>query len=95
MEPDSELPEPILFGEKEGRIALANRSKEPHYLFLALQRQLGYPAIPVRKKRDEMAEFIPKMQRLIERLEVRVKFLEDEQRNQGIDLSKFYKKDAE
>lgn len=94
MDPNSEAPSPILFAEKEGRIALANRSKEPHYLFLALQRQLGYPAIPVRKQHDQLAEIIPKMKRMIERLEVRVKFLEDEQRNQGIDLSKFYKQDG-
>jgi len=32
---------PILFGEKEGRIALANRRKDPLYLFAALQRLLG------------------------------------------------------
>ena len=34
---------PILFGEKEGRIALANRRKDPLYLFAALARHLGYP----------------------------------------------------
>ena len=35
-----------LFGEKEGRIALANRKKDPLLLFAALQRQLGYPQVP-------------------------------------------------
>ena len=39
-----------------------------------------------------MDELIPKLKRMVERLEVRVKLLEDEQRNQGIDLSRFYKK---
>jgi len=39
-----EMPEVILFGDKEGRIALANRTKEPQYLFSALQRQLNYPS---------------------------------------------------
>jgi len=34
---------PVLFGEKEGRIALANRKRNPLFLFSALQRQLGYP----------------------------------------------------
>ena len=34
---------PVLFGEKEGRIALANRHKDPLYLFSALARHLGYP----------------------------------------------------
>jgi hypothetical protein len=89
---DEESPEPILFGEKEGRIALANRTKETHYLFLALQRQLGYPPVPVRKQIDTNEELVPKLKRMVERLEVRVKLLEDEQRNQGIDLSRFYKK---
>ena len=37
---------PPLFGEKEGRIALANRRKDPLFLFAALHRQLGYPAVP-------------------------------------------------
>ena len=85
-----ETPDPILFGEKEGRIALANRTKETHYLFLALQRQLGYPPVPLPKKHDPADEIIPKLKRMVERLDVRVKLLEDEQRNQGIDLSRFY-----
>jgi hypothetical protein len=37
---------PVLFGEKEGRIALANRRKDPLLLFAALHRQLGYPEVP-------------------------------------------------
>jgi hypothetical protein len=32
---------PILFGEKEGRIARANRGKDPLFFFAALQRQLS------------------------------------------------------
>ena len=36
----------ILFGDKEGRIARANRGKDPLFFFAALQRQLGYPIIP-------------------------------------------------
>ena len=90
---DEEAPDPILFGEKEGRIALANRTKETHYLFLALQRQLGYPPVPLPKRLDPADELIPKLKRMVERLDVRVKLLEDEQRNQGIDLSRFYKND--
>lgn len=89
---DEEAPDPVLFGEKEGRIALANRTKETHYLFLALQRQLGYPPVPVRKRIDTNEELVPRLKQMVERLEVRVKLLEDEQRNQGIDLSRFYKK---
>lgn len=86
-------PEVFLFGEKEGRIALANRNKDPLYLFSALQRQLGYPEVPKPKKNDPLDELLPKLVRKLERFEARVKLLEDEQRDSGIDLSKFYRKD--
>ena len=85
-----EMPDVVLFGDKEGRIALANRTKEPVYLFSALQRQLVYPAVPRKKKKDPATEAIPKMVRQLERLETRLKLLEDEQRERGIDLSQFY-----
>ena len=87
-----EKPDPLLFNEKIGRIALANRTKQPLYFFSALQRQMKYPEVvkPVRKSPDENA--IPKLVTAVERLEARIKLLEDEQRNQGIDLSQFYKK---
>ena len=81
--------DPLLFGEKEGRIALANRRKEPLYLFSALQRHLGYPEVPKRKPPDPNEEIIPKLMRTIERMEIRIKLLEDEQREKGIDLSQF------
>ncbi|MFK7766446.1 MAG: hypothetical protein AB8B55_04445 [Mariniblastus sp.] len=87
-----EMPDKILFGEKEGRIALANRTKEPMYLFSALQRQLGYPSVPRPKKADPMDDALPKLIKKFERLEMRMKLLEDEQREKGIDLSQFYGK---
>ncbi|NQT41361.1 MAG: hypothetical protein HQ581_27985 [Planctomycetes bacterium] len=80
---------PILFGEKEGKIALANRRKDPLYLFSALGRQLGYPSVPRPKRPDETQELIPGMMRRLERLEQRLKLLEEEQRG-GIDLTRFY-----
>jgi len=86
------VPEYFLFGEKEGRIALANRHKEPLYLFSALQRQLGYPAVPRPKPADPLENLLPRMKRTLEQLEVRIKMLEDEQRQRGIDLSQFYAK---
>jgi hypothetical protein len=89
---DSPDPDAILFGEKEGRIALANRKKEPLYLFSALQRQLGYPVVPKPPEKDPLSDLIPKMARTLERLETRIKLLEDEQREKGIDLSQFYGK---
>lgn len=80
---------PVLFGEKEGKIALANRGKDPLYLFAALQRHLGYPAIPRPKPHDDAQELIPQMLRRMERIETRIKFLEDENRS-GIDITKLY-----
>ena len=88
-----EVAEPILFGEKEGKIALANRRKEPLYFFSALQRQLKYPPVPKPKKVDENADLVPRLVRQIDRLEIRMKLLEEEQREKGVDLSRFYKKD--
>lgn len=82
--------EPVLFDERVGRIALANRNKEPLYFFAALQRQIGYPEVPKPKRQNTDADLLPKMQRTLERIEVRLKLLEDEQRGKGIDLSQFY-----
>lgn len=80
---------PPLFGEREGRIALANRKRDPLLLFSALQRQLGYPKVPLKRKIDEAQFLIPQMMRRMERMEGRLKLLEDESRG-GIDLTKFY-----
>ncbi len=78
----------VLFGEKEGRIAWANRGKDPLYLFAALQRQLGYPVVPKPKRPQPQAESPALMARRIDRLELRVKLLEEETKD-GIDLSQF------
>jgi len=89
---EHQIPELILFGEKEGRLALANRTKEPLYFFSALQRQLGYPSVPRPRRRDPMDDILPKVIRAVERMETRIKLLEDEQRDKGIDLTQFLKK---
>jgi hypothetical protein len=83
-----ELPPP-LFGEREGRIALANRRKDPLFLFSALHRQLGYPAVPRPKPVEQTVDLLQSIARQVERMEKRLKLLEEEQRG-GIDLSKFY-----
>jgi hypothetical protein len=80
---------PILFSEKEGKIAWANRRKDPLFLFAALQRHLGYPAVPRPKRPDETVNLVPLLKAMVDRLEARVKLLEDESRG-GIDLTKFY-----
>jgi len=80
---------PFLFGEKEGRIALANRRKDPLYLFSALQRHLGYPKVPKPEAADESQDLIPQMARRIERLEARIQLMEEERRA-SLDITKFY-----
>jgi hypothetical protein len=81
----------VLFGEREGRIALANRRKDPLFLFSSLQRQLGYPAVPRQKPADKEQALLPQLARRLEQLEMRLKILEEEQRG-GIDLSQFYER---
>ena len=88
-EPPPVPEKPILFGEKEGKIAWANRRKDPLYLFAALQRHLDYPAVPRPKRPDENINLVPLLLRRVERLETRLKLLEDEGRS-GIDITKFY-----
>jgi hypothetical protein len=80
---------PVLFGEKEGQIALANRRKDPLFLFSALQRHLGYPAVPRPKQGPSEQAILLGLQRHLERLETRIKLLEEEMRG-GINLNRFY-----
>ena len=86
-----EVQRSLLFGNKEGRIALGNRGRDPLFLFAAMQRHLGYPEVPRPKPLDENRDLIPQMARRIERLESRLKLLEDERRG-GVDITKFYEK---
>jgi hypothetical protein len=90
-EPPPEPEKPVLFGEKEGKIAWANRRKDPLYLFAALQRHLAYPKVPRPKRPDESVTLLPLLNLTVQRLEARVKLLEDESRG-GIDITKFYSK---
>jgi hypothetical protein len=88
---DYQTPLPPLFGEKEGKIAKANRTRDPLYLFAALQRQLGYPEVPRVKAKDDPAVKMLEMQVKVKDLETRVKLLEAEQRG-SVDLSAFMAK---
>ena len=81
---------PVLFGQKEGKIALANRRKDPLFLFSALARHLGYPSVPRPKPVESAERNLLLLQRRFERLETRIKLLEEELRG-GINLSRFYK----
>ncbi|MDX1963541.1 MAG: hypothetical protein SFX18_10330 [Pirellulales bacterium] len=75
---EDDIPAP-LFGEKEGRIAAANRRRDPLLLFAALHRHLGYPAVPVPNFHDRAPDLLPALVRRIERLESRIKMLDEEQ----------------
>ncbi len=89
--PDYAPPLPPLFGEKEGRIAKANRGRDPLYLFAALQRQLGYPEVPRIKAKDDPSVLLREMRTTLKELEQRLKLLEAEQRGK-LDLSEFMAK---
>jgi hypothetical protein len=81
----------MLFGVREGRIAKANRGKDPLYMFQALQRQLGYPEVPQPKRRSEENVIHPVIEQRLQQMEKRLKLMEQELKG-GIDLSEFYKK---
>jgi hypothetical protein len=80
---------PPLFGRQEGRIAWANRRKDPLLLFGALHRQLGYPEAPRPEPEDPEERLLPSLARRMEQLEARLKLVEEEQRG-GIQLERFY-----
>jgi hypothetical protein len=81
-------PLPPVFGPKEGKIAGANRGKDPLYLFAALQRQLNYPEVPRPKPRDDLAAKLEAIQARLRELDARLKLTEGEVRGQ-VDLSQF------
>jgi hypothetical protein len=77
---------PTLFGEKEGKIARANRGRDPLYLFSALQRQLNYPEVPRPRRPDEAEARITLLEQRVAQLENRLKTAEAEL-HQELDLS--------
>ena len=89
-DPDYEPPVPPLFGEKEGKIAKANRGRDPLFLFAALQRQLGYPEVPRPRPRDDLGAKLDTLVARMRDLETRLKLVEGELRGQ-VDLSQLGK----
>jgi hypothetical protein len=85
---DYEPKYPTLFGEKEGKIARANRGRDPLYLFSALQRQLGYPEVPRPKRPDEAEARIALLELRVAQLENRLKAAEADIHN-DYDISQF------
>jgi hypothetical protein len=87
-DPSYTPPFPPLYEEKEGRIAKANRGRDPLYLFAALQRQLGYPQVPRPAVPDDTSSKLATLQAKVREMEMRVKLLESEIRGQS-DLTQF------
>jgi len=86
--PEFEAKYPILFGEKEGKIARANRGRDPLYLFSALQRQLGYPEVPRPHRPDEAETRLTLLEQRVDLLENRIKVAESELHDdQNVDLN--------
>jgi len=83
---------PVLFGAQEGRIAKANRGKDPLYMFAALQRQIGHPAAPRSPPRSSAPLFHPALEARLHRLESRLQLLEAETKGE-LDLTRFLKRD--
>ena len=81
-EPDYEPSRPVLFGDKEGRIARANQGRDPLYLFAALQRQLSYPEVPRVRPVDSLANTVLTLQAKLREMETRLKLLESEVKGQ-------------
>jgi hypothetical protein len=83
---------PLLYGAKEGRIAKANRGKDPLYMFAAFQRQLNYPVVPKvqRSTRDDQLNPAALNARIV-LLEKRVALLDAELKG-NLQLDEFYAK---
>lgn len=79
-----------LFGEKEGKIAGANRNRDPLYLFAALQRQLGYPEVPRYVEKTQEQALLTVLQSKVRDLEGRIRLLEQETKGH-VDLAEFAK----
>src|SRR5262249_21966956 len=88
LNPEFQPKFPVLFAEKEGKIARANRGRDPLYLFSALQRQLGYPEVPRPRRPDEAEARIALLEQRVVLLENRIRGLESEVHNE-VDLTQF------
>ncbi len=94
-DPEHQPKFPILFGEKEGKIARAHRGREPAYLFSALQRQLGYPEVPRPKRYSESEAKLLGLEQRVIQLENRLKVLENEIGGKDVDISQVLVKPSE
>ncbi len=89
---DQEAEFRLLFGSPEGRIAKANRGRDPLYTFAALQRHLGFPAVPRPKPKETQPVLHPAVEARLQRIEQRIQLVEAETKDEGINLEALYKK---
>ncbi len=87
--PDLQTNQTILFGSKEGRIAKANRGKDPLFMFSALQRQLAYPAVPRPIRAVESHLSPAALEARMKLLEKRLQLIDSEVKG-NLDLSQFF-----
>jgi hypothetical protein len=73
----------VLFGEKEGKIARANRGRDPLFLFAALQRQLNYPKVPYKRVTENPFAQLPMIHTKLREMEQRLKQLESDARERA------------
>jgi hypothetical protein len=90
INPTYEAPVPVIFAEKEGKIAKASRGRDPLFLFAALQRQLGYPEVPRAKEKTDLSSKLEIIMTKLAQLEQRLKLTEGEIRG-SVDLTEFGK----
>ena len=60
-------------------------------MFAALQRQLGYPAVPRMKPKSDQQVIHPVLEQRLQRFEQTLKIVQAELKG-GIDLSQYFKK---
>ena len=75
---------------RRGGLPLPTAARTRSICSTALHRQLGYPAVPRPQPVDETRDLVPMLARRMERLESRLRLLEEEHRG-GIDLNQFYR----
>jgi hypothetical protein len=87
--PDYVASYPIFFGVQEGRIAHANRGKDPLFMFAALQRQIGFPTVPRARAKPTEPVFHPALEERLQRIEKRLKIAESEIKD-DFDISDYF-----
>lgn len=92
-DPGYEPSVPVLYADKEGKIAKASRGRDPLFLFAALQRQLGYPEIPRVQAAEDVTTKLNAYEVKMRELEIRIRILEAEQRG-TFDPTQLTKPDA-